>query len=164
MAISIPSRLAANCRKHAERTAWRGRLPDTLRNLEGEWSVTLGAPFDGEDVRCAWVAPARLADGSSAVLKVGMPHMEADHELEGLRFWNGDPTAPVLRGRSNWRDAPGALRTGTPLRALAEQIQDVVIAGLLRRLWPSPPASHPFRPLSALMEFFSEETLAHVEQ
>ena len=165
MARSIPSRLAANCRKSAERAAWLDRLPDTLRNLEGEWSLTLGAPFDGEDVSCAWVAPAKLADGSSAVLKVGMPHMEADHELEGLRFWNGDPTVRVIRAD----DRTGAMllercEPGTPLRALPESGQDVVIAGLLRRLWRSPPASHPFRPLSALMEFWSEETLVGIEQ
>lgn len=165
MAISIPSRLAATCRTSVERAAWLDRLPNTLRNLEIQWSLVLGPPFDTEDVSCAWVAPARLINGSSAVLKVGMPHMEAEHELEGLRFWNGDPTVRVLLAD----DPTGAMllercEPGTPLRALPESGQDVVITGLLRRLWRAPSASHPFRPLWALMKHWSEETLADVEQ
>ena len=125
----------------------------------------LGTPFDTEDVSCAWVAPTKLADGSSAVLKVGMPHMEAEHELDGLRFWNGDPTVRVLLAD----DHTGAVlldrcEPGTPLHELPESDQDVVITGLLRRLWRSPSGPHPFRPLSVLMKFWTEETLADVEQ
>jgi streptomycin 6-kinase len=125
----------------------------------------LGAPFDTEDVSCSWVAPAALVNGSSAVLKVAMPHMEAEHELEGLRFWNVDPTVRVLLAD----DHTGAMllercEPGTPLRALPEAGQDVAITGLLRRLWRSPPAAHPFRPLSALMKFWTEETLGDVDQ
>jgi hypothetical protein len=37
-----------------------------------------------------------------------------------------------------------------------------VIAGLLRRLWRSPSAPHSFRPLSAMTEFWSNETLADI--
>jgi serine/threonine protein kinase len=39
---------------------------------------------------------------------------------------------------------------GTALRMLPEPEQDLVIARLLRRLWRSPVAPHPFRPLSAI--------------
>jgi streptomycin 6-kinase len=164
MAINIPSQLAANCRKSVERSAWLRRLPDTLQNLEMDWSLVLGPPFD-TDVSCAWVAPARLIDGSSAVLKVPMPHMEAEHEVEGLRFWNGDPTVRVLLSDDH---TCGMLlercQPGTPLRALPESDQDLVITGLLRRLWRSPSAPHPFRPLSALMKFWGQETLADVDR
>src|SRR5205823_11039714 len=53
---------------------------------------------------------------------------------------------------------------GTALRAQQECEQDVVISGLLRRLWRAPSAQHPFRPLSALTEYWRNETLAHIEQ
>jgi len=46
------------------------------------------------------------------------------------------------------------------LRALSEPEQDVVIARLLRRLRRSPVAPHPFRPLSAMIAYWSAETLA----
>jgi streptomycin 6-kinase len=165
MPLHIPDRLAANCRKTPERTAWLKGLPDTLRNLERRWSLTLSAPFDGEDVSCAWVAPVALADGTSAVLKLGMPHMEGEHEIQGLRFWNGNPTVRLLEADVDL----GAMllercQPGTTLRALPESEQDLVIAGLLRRLWRSPSAPHPFRPLAAMTEYWSEETLAAVSQ
>src|SRR5437773_2404603 len=165
MLFNVPGRLAANCHEMPERAAWLDWLPDALRNLERRWSLTVGAPFDGEDVSCAWVASVALADGTSAVLKIGMPHMEAEHELQGLRFWDGDPT--VRRLESD--DGLGAIllercKPGTVLRALPESEQDLVIAGLLRRLWRSPPAPHPFRPLSAMTEYWSNETLADVER
>jgi streptomycin 6-kinase len=111
MRISIPARLAVNCRRSAGRTAWLDRLPDTVRDLEDQWSLTLGTPFDSEDVSCAWVAPAKLANGSSAVLKVPMPQMEAEHELAGLRFWNGNPTVRVLLADDHTGAMLLALRT-----------------------------------------------------
>src|SRR5712692_22941 len=164
MAWNIPGRLAANCHKTPERAAWLNRLPDAVRNLQRRWSITAGAPFDGDEVSCGWVAPVALADGTSAVLKLGMPHMEGEHELQGLRFWNGDPTVRLLQAD----DALGAMllercEPGTALRALPEPEQDLVITRLLRRLWRSPLAPHPFRPLSAMIEHWSDETLAQAE-
>ena len=165
MALKVPARLVANCGKTPERAAWLNRLPDALRTLERRWSLTIGTPFDDEDVSCAWVAPVVRADGTSAVLKLGMPHMEGEHELHGLRFWNGDPTVRLLE----FDDELGAMllercEPGTALRALAEPEQDLVIAGLLRRLWRSPSAPHPFRPLSTMTDWWSRETQADVER
>jgi streptomycin 6-kinase len=53
---------------------------------------------------------------------------------------------------------------GTALRALPEPEQDLVIAGLLRRLRRSPSAPHPFRPLSAMTDHWSNETLTNIDQ
>ena len=165
MALTIPKRLADTCRRTPERAAWLERLPNALRDLEDQWSLNIGAPFDGDEVSCAWVAPVVRADGTSAVLKLGMPHMEGEHELHGLRFWDGDPTVRLM-------DADADLNAmllercepGTALRALPEPEQDIVIARLLRRLWRTPSAPHPFRPLSALMPQWSNETLADAER
>jgi streptomycin 6-kinase len=149
MGVNVPRRLAANCRKTPERTAWLDRLPHALRKLERRWSLRLGAPFD--DVSCAWVAPVTLADGSSAVMKLGMPHMEGEHEVQGLRFWNGDPTVRLLAAD----DELGAMllercEPGTVLRALPEPEQDLVIAGLLRQPLAFAVSTAPVRPLSAI--------------
>ena len=165
MALNIPERLAASCRKTPVRAAWLERLPDVLRDLEHRWSLTLDAPFDSDEVSCSYVAAVVLADGTPAVLKIGMPHFEGEHEIHGLRFWHGDPTVRLLMAD----DDLGAMllercEPGTVLRTLPEREQDVVISGLLRRLWRAPLAQHPFRPLSALAEYWSEETLAHIEQ
>jgi streptomycin 6-kinase len=165
MPLHVPERLAASCRKAPERAVWLDRLPAALHDLERRWLLTLGAPFDSDDVSCAWVAPVALADGTSAILKLGMPHMEGEHEIEGLRFWNGDPTVRLLEAD----DELGAMliercEPGTALRALVEPEQDLVIAGLLHRLWRLPSAPRPFRPLSAMTDHWSNETLADLEK
>lgn len=161
IAPAIPAQLAIHCRKTPERSAWLESLPATLRHLEREWCLTLHAPFDSDDVTCSWIAPVTLDDGTFAVLKFGMPHIEGEHEIAGLRFWNGDPTVELLRADE---DAGAMLLErcvpGTPLRAEPEIEQDGIIAGLLRRLWRLPPEPHPFRPLSMLMEHWTRETLA----
>jgi streptomycin 6-kinase len=163
MVFTVPERLAANCRKTPQRMAWLERLPHNLRDLERRWSLMLSPPFN-EETSCAWAAPVSLADGTSAVLKLGMPHMEGAHEIQGLRFWDGDPTVRLLKTD----DDLGAMliercQPGTALRALPEIEQDLVIAGLLRRLWRSPPTPHVFRPLAALTDYWSNETLSDIE-
>ena len=165
MSLRIPIELAANCRKSPEREAWLARLPDVLRKLENEWALTSDLPLDGEEPSCAYVAAVLSANKTPAVLKIAMPHMEGEHEIHGLRFWAGDPTVRLLRADEDI----GAMllercHPGTTLRVLEERDQDVVISGLLRRLWRWPSAEYPFRPLSALMEFWSSETLMHAER
>jgi streptomycin 6-kinase len=164
MALRIPHRLAASCRTNPERAAWLDSLPDTLREIQCRWTLTLQAAFDGEDISCSYVAAVVRADGTPAVLKIGMPHMEGEHEIHGLRFWDGNPTVRLLEAD----DDLGAMllercEPGTALRALPESEQDLVIANLLRRLWREPSRPHPFRPLSALLKYWSDETLARAE-
>ena len=164
MAISIPQHLVALCQEKPERTAWLGRLPSLVTELLARWSLMLDdlSPYESS---CAWVAPVRRAGGSPAVLKLGMPHMEAEHEIQGLRFWDGDPTVRLFEAD----EASGAMllercSPGTSLRELPEEEQDVVIAGLLRRLWRTVPAPHPFRPLGAMVTCWNEETLADAQR
>jgi streptomycin 6-kinase len=162
--VTIPEKLATICQDNAERQRWLDRLPDVLHSLEKRWSLKLGDPFDGSEVSCAWVATATLADQTTAVLKLGMPHMEAAHEIEGLRFWAGDPTVNLLQAD----DELGAMllercEPGTALRGQPETEQDIVIASLLRRLWRSPPLPHPFRPLATMTDYWSGEAVAQAE-
>ncbi len=160
----LPRRLAETCRKTPDRAAWVARVPTMLGDLEERWSLRLGAPFDHDEVSCAWVAPATRADGTRAVLKLGMPHMEGEQEIDGLRFWNGDPTVRLL-DRDDRLNAMLLERCepGTTVRALPESEQDVVIARLLHRLWRSPTDAHAFRPLSAMIAHWSAETVAETE-
>jgi streptomycin 6-kinase len=140
------------------------QLPDVIGALERRWALTVGPPFDGDTVSCAWVAPAVVGDGTAAVLKLAMPHMEGAHEIDALRFWNGDASVRLLEADV----ALGAMllercEPGTPLRTVPEAEQDVTIARLLQRLWRSPEVPHPFRSLSAMTAHWSAETLAHCE-
>ena len=165
MPLTIPRRLAATCEKVPERARWLARLPGAVRELEQRWSLALGPPFDSDEVSCSWVAPVTRADGTSGVLKIALPHFEGEHEMEGLRFWNGDPTARLVNADAGL----GAMllercEPGTALRTLPEPEQDRVIARLLPRLWRVPPKPHTFRPLSVMTEYWSKETLGGVER
>jgi streptomycin 6-kinase len=144
---------------------WLNRLPSTLRELERRWSVSFGVPFDCDDVSCAWVAPVVRGNGTTAILKLGMPHMEGEHEIQGLRFWNGDPTVRLLEA-DDYLNAMLLERCEpeTALRALPEPEQDIVIARSLNRLWRSPSPPHPFRPLSVMTAYWSKETRCSVER
>jgi streptomycin 6-kinase len=135
------------------------RLPiHAIRELEDRWALSLGAQFDGLEVSCAWVAPAVRRDGTRAVLKLGRPHMEAMHEIQGLLFWDGNPTVRILEYDAELNAMLlERCEPGTALCALPEEEQDVVIAGLLRRLWRKPVEPHPFRPLSLMIESWARE-------
>ena len=94
-----------------------------------------------------------------------MPHMEGEHEIHGLRFWNGDPTVRLIDAD----EGLGAMliercEPGSVLRTVPESEQDRVIAYILRRLWRLPLAPHPFRPLSDLMAYWGKETLADIDR
>ncbi len=162
--MTIPEQLIANCSKIPERQAWLDSLPAMLEELTGRWSLHTGPPFDHANVTCSWVATVVRGDGTSAVLKLAMPHMEGAHEIQGLRFWNGNPTVRLLEAD----DDLGAMllehcQPGYMLRSEPEYKQDVVIATLLKRLWrrsASPNGLHRFRHLSDMLEVWRHETLA----
>ena len=152
----IPEQLVANCCKIPEREKWLGNLPGMLAELTHRWSLSTALPFDHANVTCSWVATAVRADRTPAVLKLGMPHMEGAHEIQGLRFWNGNPTVELLDAD----DDLGAMllercQPGDMLRPEPEFEQDVVIATLLKRLWrrPAPPDKpHRFQHLSDMLK------------
>ena len=157
--LRIPAAFSANCRKSHDRSAWLDQLPSTINTLEQNWSLELGHAFDGPDVSASFVALAQRKNDTSAILKIGMPHFEAQSEIAGLHFWSGDPTVKLLE----FDDDLNAMLLercvpGTSLRELPLPEQDKIIAALLPRLWRMPTSPHSFRPLSALTAYWSRET------
>jgi streptomycin 6-kinase len=165
VATRIPDGVVANCRKSPARMAWLEGLRTVVQELEQRWQLAPDAPLSGEEPSCSYVEAVRRSDGTLAVLKISMPHMEQEDETDGLRSWNGDPTVRLLESDD---DLHAMLlercRPGTTLRVLDECEQDVVISDLLRRLWRPLPVLRRFRPLSALIDYWSNETLAQVER
>lgn len=154
--------LKRTCARKPGRMEWLARLPALVNELAERWHLRLGPLLGEEDTTCSYVASVTCADGTPAVLKVGMPHMEGEHEIAALRFWDGNPTVALLAED----EANGAMLLercvpGTSLSTLAEEEQDVVIAGLLRRLWRKPPEPYPFRPLAVMTDAWANETLAN---
>lgn len=163
--MHIPVRLRETCSRNPEWSAWLERLPEILLEVKERWSLTVEEPFDCDEVTCSWVAPVRRRDGSPAVLKLGMPHMEGEHEIHALRFWNGDPAVLLYKADEELNAMlMERCEPGTMLRTLPGPEQDAVMASVLRRLWRLPPSPHPFRPLAEMTAHWSQETLAEADR
>jgi len=135
--------------------AWLATLPSVVEELCGRWGLVLQEPFPA---RAAWVAPARTADGSDVVLKIGMPHFEAEGEILALRFLDGEPTVRLLSADVEHNAMVlERCRPGTPLSHAHHEEQDIVLADLLRRLWQPAEPSNGFRPLSAMLSRWATE-------
>jgi streptomycin 6-kinase len=144
--------------------AWLASLPAVVAQVRGRWHLDVATPFQPGG-QTAWVAPARDERGRDLVLKVGWWHSEGRHEADGLRVWDGDGAvrlhaADMLDGGPGNRTSVLLLercRPGTELSGRPEPEQDVVLAGLLRRLWVTPPAGHAFRPLQSMCDEWAAE-------
>ncbi|PZF58742.1 hydroxyurea phosphotransferase [Curtobacterium sp. MCSS17_008] len=117
---------------------WRVSVPGLVRRAVERWDLLPGAPFPGGSV--SHVLPVRTPDGADAVLKLSLPHREAEHEAAALACWDGCGAARLLAVDP---DDPFVLLLercdpGTPLAErddlpAAERLQTA--AGLLTRLW-----------------------------
>jgi streptomycin 6-kinase len=139
---------------------WLAGLPPILAEVSRRWRLRLDEPFEPGG-SCSWVAPATGPAGDELVLKLGQSHEEALHEAAGLRAWDGEGAVRLYDALT--LDGTIALllercSPGTMLgRLLPEPEQDVVVAGLLKRLWRHPAQGHPFRPLQLMCERWADE-------
>lgn len=136
MTVRIPPTLLAI--EPVRRATWLDRLPALVRDLLGEWDLVV----DGDLTHgvCALVVPVVSPVDGPAVLKVGWPHEEAEHEHLALQHWHGDGAVRLLRADPR--------RSALLLERLhASDLGDVwdveaceVVAGLYGRLHvPAPP-------------------------
>lgn len=161
---AIPDHLAAACNRSPERRAWLERLPEAARGLMERWELQTDHLFSKTEGSCSWIIPVLHRDGSPAVLKLGMPHMEAEQEIDGLRFLDGEPTVRLFEADHTLNAMLlERCRPGTALRALPEPEQDQILAGLLRRFRRGHSPSRSllsFRHLSTMLDYWSRETVA----
>jgi streptomycin 6-kinase len=92
--------------------AWLDELPGVVDSLAQEWSLTIGSSFAGG--HAALAVEATLADGTPAVLKVGVPGRDVGPEAMALRLANGEGCAELL-GEDPGRRALLLERLGAPM-------------------------------------------------
>jgi streptomycin 6-kinase len=129
--------------------AWLNAFPDHLAGCAARWGLEFGPPYAlAYRFSYNYVAPVQHADGSPAVLKLGVPEGELLHEMAALRAYDG-------RGAVRLLDADakiGALllerlTPGTPLATLTPDDDDTATthaAHVMTTLWRTPPDDHAF--------------------
>ena len=148
MVVTVPSGVAAMAARGPDWSAWVDGLAVTVDNLFSQWDLRAdGAPTNGH---CSLVLPVCRTDGVAAVLKIGFPDEESEHEHLALRCWHGDGAVrllaadPPARALLLERLGPADLSSVPDLQACA------VVAGLYGRLHR--PALARLRPLPAFVE------------
>ena len=156
-AFVLPENLVASASidRFPDRRRWIADLPSTVPEVAARWGLRLGPPYQPGG-QCSWVGPVVDPDGRELVLKVGWRHPEAEHEADVLALWAGNGAVLAYAAETSHDTSVLLLERcvpGTPLnQAATESEQDVIVAGLLRRLWREPPAQHPFRSLQSMCE------------
>jgi streptomycin 6-kinase len=143
-----PAGFLAYAARGPEWAEFLDRLPALVRDLLAEWQLAV----DGEATHgfSALVVPVRTAGGRPAVLKVGWPHEEAEHEHLALQHWHGRGAVQLLRADPR----RSALLLERLHREDLSELGDLeaceVVAGLYPRLHvPAPPS---LRPLTAYVD------------
>ncbi|HJY69635.1 MAG TPA: aminoglycoside phosphotransferase family protein, partial [Streptosporangiaceae bacterium] len=126
--------------KAAGAASWLDALPDIVADLEHDWSITIGRPYETSTE--AFMAEAALHDGTLAVLKLMIPRPgdHARNEITVLKLTAGDGCARLLRDD----EARGALlveRLGPSLdqHALPIAARHEILCAAAERVWrPAP--------------------------
>ena len=127
-----------------EGRAWLERLPELMTTCQARWNLSVKAPLP--TLSYNFVAPVARADGSEAILKLGVPNNELTTEIEALRLYGGKNAVKLLEADA----ALGMLllqrvTPGSPLSTLADDEEATMIAAQLMRDLPVPVSSdHPF--------------------
>jgi streptomycin 6-kinase len=143
-------------RRGADWAAWVERLPGVVSGLLEEWQLTT----DGWMMHgfCALVVPVRTTSGRPAVVKVGFPDDESEHEHLALQHWHGRGAVQLLRADPHRR----AMLLERLHQERLTEVWDLeaceVVAGLYGQLHvPAPPQ---LRPLTSYVGRWAEELAA----
>lgn len=123
---------------------WLKRLPAILTECAARWSLTVQPHFS--NLSYNYVAPARRADGTEAILKLGVPNPELINEIEALRLYDGRGICRLL----DFDLDLGALllerlQPGVMLSTVTDDEQATSLAAqVMRQLWRPAPPTHSF--------------------
>ncbi len=127
----------------ADGTRWLNELPEFVRDLEHEWSICVGTVLNGGSE--ALVAHAITADGTDAIVKIGVPGPTGfEQEVRTLLLANGRGYVKLLRHDAarrvmlQERLGPQLAQLNLPIR---DQIE--VICTTLRQAWIAVPDELP---------------------
>ncbi len=136
-----------------EGRAWLDALPALVAELEARWQVWTGQPYRAG--MAAWTAPATMADGTPAVLKVSWPHREARGERAALRLWDGAGAVRLYEEDvDRWALLVERCIPGTAVHRSGLDSDDALraAADVLVGLWEATPVDGDFEPLTVVTD------------
>lgn len=156
--MHIPKFLVDIANKQEKHRPWVDALPVVVAHVSKKWNLELREPIV-EHTTCSYVAPCTMDGGGEAILKIGLPHPEAAHEMDALRLLDGKPTIRLLE----FDPASGAMllekcNPGTHLNTEPESVQDEIICQLLKEIWEVEYTERPFRNLLDMVNQWNHET------
>ena len=94
MNLNLPPIFVKNITQAFPNSAdWLAELPSILAAASRRWDLTLGEPFL---LSYNYVCAAERADGTPAVLKIGVPNHELTSEINTLRVYDGQGACRLL--------------------------------------------------------------------
>lgn len=130
-----------------EGRTWLDALPPLVDALCARWQIEIDTPLPLAS--CSFVARVRRTHGDVAVLKIPIPHREAEHEPAALRAWDGDGAVKLFELDESGAMLLEAADPGTPLGDVDDLSRIAATGGsLLRRLHRPAAEGHPFELLA----------------
>ena len=162
--MTLPPSLQKLANQSAQNQNWVNSLPNILQKLQVKWNLQIGNPYT-EHVSCSYVAPCIVNGTEKAVLKIGMPHEEALHEIEGLQVLKGNPTVQLLAfDKASNSMLLEQCVPGTHLKTQKQSVQDQLICEMLSVIWSTSYPPNLFRPLAAMVEQWNRETYENLDR
>jgi streptomycin 6-kinase len=122
---------------------WLGNLPDLIADCEKRWSISVDRCFD--DLSYNFIAPAACADGTNAVLKLGMLTDELVFEIQALKHFRNGAVELLESDSSIGALLLQRLAPGTLLSSLEDDDEATrIAAGVMERIWRPGMIKFPF--------------------
>jgi len=151
--IEVSAEIRAMAERGTSWAAWVDELPATLQLLVEGWRLRPdGDPTHGH---CSLVLPVRTVEGAAAMLKIGFPDEESEHEHLALQRWGGVGAVRLLSADPHHRGLLLERLSFTDLSTVSDAEACRVVADLYRRIHI--PAMPQLRPLSYFIDFWTAE-------
>ena len=135
--LRIPDGVLGMARRGPVWATWVDALPRLVADVVEEWRLTVDGP--AMHGYCAIVVPVRTSGRRPAVLKVGFPDEESEHEHLALQHWHGNGAVELLRADPHRRAMLLERLHPEDMTDLWDVEACEVVAGLYGRLHVSAP-------------------------
>lgn len=136
--------------------AWVEALPGIVELTMRQWRIRPDG--DATNGHCSLVIPVRTAEDAAAVIKIGFPDEESEHEHLALRRWGGRGAVRLLSADPHHRALLLERLEATDLALVPEEQACRVVAGLYGSLHV--PALPSLRSLSSYIERWNADLAA----